>query len=433
MPTYSVRDTVHGFIPYNEWELAIINHPAFQRLRRIRQLALGEYVYPGATHTRFAHALGTMHIATSMFDAIVSRHRNYLGDKRGYNDAGLARDRQIVRLAALLHDVGHSPFSHSGEALFPIRLGSGEKYGHEEYSANIIKYVLNDTIEQHPENRNYDIKATDIATLISGEPEEPDSPALRRVIWRPIVSSQLDADRCDYLLRDALHSGTSYGRYDLDRILATISLGLTSDNDPVIAVEEGGWHAAEGLIIARYLMFTQVYYHHTRQALDQHIEEVLSLLLKNKYGTPEFPPPDANGISDYLIWDDWKVLGEVSAGQAGAHGQVIKDRNPYRSVWATPETSTFEERELATRIAANLGDIDHFVRDASKSWYQTVEDQDLLIVPDNSAEPAYGKPLSSYSTIVKDMKAVSQRRIYVKLSERDEAETRIKLFLDGEV
>ena len=126
-------------------------------------------------------------------------------------------------------------------------------------------------------------------------------------------------------------------------------------------------------------------------------------------------------------------MGEVAAGQAGAHGQVIKDRNPYRSVWATPETSTFEERELATRIAANLGDIDHFIRDASKSWYQTVEDQDLLIVPDNSAEPAYGKPLSSYSTIVKDMKAVSQRRIYVKLSERDEAETRIKLFLDGEV
>ena len=108
MPIHNVRDPVHGFIPYDDWELGIINHPAFQRLRRIRQLALTDFVYPGATHTRFEHALGTMHVATQMFDSIVLRQENYLKTQRGYDDSGLRRDRQIVKLAALLHDIGHS-------------------------------------------------------------------------------------------------------------------------------------------------------------------------------------------------------------------------------------------------------------------------------------------------------------------------------------
>ena len=314
MAQHFVRDPIHGFIGYDDWERTIIDHRAFQRLRRIRQLALTELVYPGATHTRFAHSLGTMHVATRMFDAIVDRQQHYLYSQRGYDDAGINRDRQIVRLAALLHDVGHSPFSHSGEAMFPMNTELGRQYYHEDYSAKIIDIELADVIENHDGNANYEIKASDVANLISGTVDVSSRASTRRLIWRPLITSQLDADRCDYLLRDSFHAGVSYGKYDLDRILATINLGLNDSDDPVIAIEEGGWHAAEGLIIARYSMFTQVYFHHTRQAFDHHVEQMLSFLLREEYGEPKFPLPDATGIVEYL------KVGRLESTRQGVHG-----------------------------------------------------------------------------------------------------------------
>ena len=416
-----MRDPVHGFIEYDDWEQEVLNHSAFQRLRRIRQLALTELVYPGATHTRFAHALGTMHVATRMFDAIVERQRQYLLNDRHYDDAGISRDRQIVRLAALLHDVGHSPFSHSGEALFPVNTESDRRYHHEEYSANIIESVFKDVIENHPGNANYEINSSDVAALVSGDTNTSSLASVRRLIWRPIVTSQLDADRCDYLLRDSLHTGVAYGNFDLERVLATLTLGLNVSDDPVIAIEEGGWHAAEGLIIARYSMFTQVYFHHTRLAFDHHVEQVLSKLLTEHYGEPVFPMPDQTGIHEYLTWDDWRVLGAVASGSTGLHGDAIKMRNPFRSLWHTSEIANDLDNRLFDQMMEELGNLVALTRDAAKSWY-SLGDQDLPIVPDRSLRPQRSKPLSSYSTIVRNMNPVSQRRIYVESSHRREAE-----------
>ena len=425
MPDFFIRDPVHGFIAYDDWEREIINHPAFQRLRRIRQLALTELVYPGATHTRFPHALGTMHVATRMFDAIVKRQWDYLSHDRGYDQAGISRDRQIVRLAALLHDVGHSPFSHSGEGLFPVNSEDNRRYHHEEYSASIIENIFKETIEQHQGNWNYDIKAADVADLVSGNTNLSNQSSVRRLLWRPLVTSQLDADRCDYLLRDSLHAGVSYGRYDLDRILATINLGLSESDDPVIAIEEGGWHAAEGLIIARYSMFTQVYFHHTRQALDHHVEQVLKELLGNDYDRAEFPLPDVQGLEEYLKWDDWMVLGRVARDEAGEHGEHIMNRTLYRRVYETRETPDDEEIQRFEEISARLEELVAFLGSATRPWY-SLGTQDLLIVPNDSQEPKRGRPLSEYSTIVGNMKSVEQRRIYVRPSDRDQARTRLE-------
>ena len=428
MPTFEVRDPVHGFIYYDDWEREIINHPAFQRLRRIRQLALTEFVYPGATHTRFSHALGTMDVATRMFDAIVERQQDYLRHERDYDEAGIRRDRQIVRLAALLHDVGHSPFSHSGEGLFPHSADSGRRYHHEDYSASIIEKEFKETIEGHSGNANYEIKASDVANLVSGNTDPQSLASMRRLIWRPLVTSQLDADRCDYLLRDSLFCGVSYGRYDLGRILATISLGLNESDDPVIAVEEGGWHAAEGLIIARYFMFTQVYFHHTRQALDHHVEQALSELLRNEFGVAEFPSPDDQGIEEYLMWDDWLVLGKVSKGEAGEHGDAIRERNPHRRVHETGETPNEIETRQFERILEELGELAAFEGNATRPWY-SLGTQDLLIVPNGSREPKRGSPLSHYSAIVRNMEPVAQRRLYVRPTDRPEAQSRIASIL----
>ena len=169
MAIFQVRDPVHGFIEYDDWEREVINHPAFQRLRRIRQLALADFVYPGATHTRFEHGLGTLHVATKMYDAIVAKQKHYLESQRGYDQAGLERDRRVVRFAALLHDIGHSPFSHSSENLFPFNEKDNRQYQHEDYSASIIRTILKDTIEGHYGNANYGITADDVADLITGE------------------------------------------------------------------------------------------------------------------------------------------------------------------------------------------------------------------------------------------------------------------------
>ena len=121
MKYYEIRDPVFGFIRINEWERDIIDHWVFQRLRRIRQLAWTDMVYPGATHTRFEHSLGVMHIATQMFDSIVAKDQDFLKSELGFTEYGLQRDRVLVRLASLLHDVGHAPFSHAGEGLMPTK------------------------------------------------------------------------------------------------------------------------------------------------------------------------------------------------------------------------------------------------------------------------------------------------------------------------
>src|SRR2546430_1944302 len=137
--TYELRCPVHGFIPISDWERVIIAQPAFQRLRRIRQLAWTDQVYPGAMHTRFEHSLGVMHLATRLYDSIVERSGPLLKSYYGYDAAGFHRDRVLVRFAALLHDVGHSPFSHAGEEVFPFRPVGEKRYVHEEYSAAIIR------------------------------------------------------------------------------------------------------------------------------------------------------------------------------------------------------------------------------------------------------------------------------------------------------
>ena len=112
---YDIRCPVHGFIQLNDWEMGIISEPAFQRLRRIRQLAWTDYVYPGAMHTRFEHSLGVMHTATLLYDSIVRNSREVLESDLAYDDAGFSRYKQLVRLAALLHDVGHGPFHTPGK------------------------------------------------------------------------------------------------------------------------------------------------------------------------------------------------------------------------------------------------------------------------------------------------------------------------------
>jgi uncharacterized protein len=410
---YEIRCPVHGFIAINDWEREIISQPAFQRLRRIRQLAWTDLVYPGAMHTRFEHSLGVMHVATQFYDAIVQRSGDLLKSELAYNDDGLRRDRALVRLTALLHDVGHGPFSHAAEDLFPAHTG-GKKYEHEDYSVAVIAEKLRDTIENHPACRNAGLRAEDVTALLHGS-----SAAGRSLFWRELITGQIDADRIDYLLRDSHHAGVNYGKFDWRRLLYTVEAVSGNDSGgPRLGVDEGGWHAAEALVLARYFMFTQVYFHKTRVAFDHHLYHALASMLPGS----QFPRPTGPDLDRYLEWDDWRVLGLLAAGQGDDHAQRLAQRDHFREVYHTPENPRQKDLRLLDRIREILGDLLKAEEHAEKSWYK-VGAADIPVV--SGDDGGVVKPLSAYSSVVASIKPI--RKVMLFVDEKDKAAAREKI------
>lgn len=412
-----IRDVVYGFVQLDdredEQELEIINHPFFQRLRRIKQLSMTDMVYPGAGHTRFEHSLGVMQMATELFDSITHKREatNILRDDLHINWDGIKRARKVVRLAALLHDVGHPPFSHTGESTMPFIPESPKiKYTHENYSIAIIKKYFSSIIEDNP---NYGISTDEVTALLGDTSAKP----TKNLIWKDLISGQLDADRSDYLLRDSIHLGVSYGLYDKDRLINCITIGKDSEMDgsPRMAIEYGGWHIAESLIIARYQMFSQVYYHKTRRAFDYHLGEAVKSVLENmglQNGT--YPPPDR--LDDYLDYDDWKMCGAIKAGLGGEHGKIILDRTPYHSIEESNDPPTEENLRKIDGLKdkyQKLG-IPYWVDDhANASWYKLGKD-----IPIRQKNGDKIIPLSTLSKIVSAMAAKSNIvRFYIPKEE----------------
>jgi HD superfamily phosphohydrolase len=439
---------VHGFIGMTQLEREIVDHPAFQRLRRIKQLAWTDYVYPGTSHTRFEHSLGVMHLASSLYEAVVTTSGDTLKEVFGYTDAGLARDWQIVRLAALLHDVGHPPFSHAAEHLLPMKAPESyslfqgmekttERYEHEDYSVAIIEIILKDLIEQNSCNRrNYKITTDEVTALISKR-----TPGGVSLFWKDIISGQLDADRMDYLLRDSLHAGVSYGRFDLDRIVSSVCAVRRPQEEsaePKIAIMKGGIYAAEALIVARYWMHKQVYFHKTRLACDHHLEKALGEILADSAGHPSetvyFPRPDSKEELDkYLEWDDYRVMGMLAIGKGGEHGQRLMTRNHYRLVCELEE-SDVTLADLGASIKKNdaiveaLGPLVKYVCKPNALWYKTKPASELILV-DNDGKTEIGI-LSAHSALMKSINVGYLRFVYADKSEAPAAREKFRMILE---
>lgn len=413
---YEIRDPVHGFVRLNALEWDVINHPVFQRLRRIRQLAWTEMVYPGATHTRFEHSLGVMHVASRMFDTLTRRSGEILRSDYGYDEGGLSRQRRIIRLAALLHDLGHGPFSHAAEELLPLDPDTSTPYEHEDYSAATLQHCMGDLIENHRESSANGIHVKDVLDLF-----QTPAKAAGAVVWKSLVAGQMDADRMDYLLRDAHHAGVQYGRYDLDRLVNTLRLCLDPETgDHHVGVSEDGLHAVEGLLIARFMMFTQLYFHKTRTIYDYHLVECVRKLLTKTDGV--FPPPAE--IGNYLEWDDWRVLGLISQGTAGEHGEIIRSREHYRMVFTTGEIVTDVEMSAVEELAQELAPYGCVVRDAEKSWYKSGSEE--IRVWRSSGGPERSVALQELSPVVDGLTNVNQRRLYVPARHRQDAEAVVR-------
>jgi HD superfamily phosphohydrolase len=435
MSPYDTRDIIHGFISYDDWEREIINHPIFQRLRRVKQLSLTDMVYPGANHTRFEHSLGVMKLATLLYDTIVRKREKFLKDELRFDDAGLKRDRRIVRFAALLHDIGHSPFSHAGEELMPFipeghpkyTKEKGAKFSHEDYSIAIIKTFFKDIIENHKENDNYDLKVEDITALLGDESVK----VKRSHVWKNLISSQLDADRADYLIRDSLHMGVRYGMYDMDRLINTMNLAI-SEMGTNLVVEEGGWHVAESLVICRYQMFAQVYFHRTRRAYDHHLEKAMkNILLNSADRSGYFPPPvDVDNLQKYLHFDDWTMGGLFKEGLGGEQGNIILNRNHDKCVYETGEVPSERELTEIKDVYDKFQTEISFDDSAEKSWYKTGK-EDILILYGFGDKEENLRPLSTISSIVKSMQPIKQKRIYVKSESKEHVKAKINEFLRG--
>lgn len=230
--TKVLKDPVHSYI-HIHYEVIwnCLDSKEFQRLRRIRQLGGDFQVYPTAEHSRFSHSLGVYEIVRRM----VTEVKSLCVELTEY-------EKVCVMLAGLLHDVGHGPFSHAFEHV--------TNHSHEEYTAKIIlgntelNAILRAVSEKLPQ---------DIVSIIQHTHEND--------ILNQIVSGQLDADRMDYLLRDSYFTATSYGQFDLERILRTMRVRKTAEGRKVIVVKYTGIHSVEDYIMARYQMYWQVYYH----------------------------------------------------------------------------------------------------------------------------------------------------------------------------
>lgn len=410
---HEIRDPIHGFIEFSDFEKDVIAHPAFQRLRRIKQLALTEMVYPAATHTRFEHSLGVMHVANMMFNTIRSYedNSNILRDKFGYEEIGLDREQTVIRMAALLHDVGHSPFSHAGEDLFPIKSGN-KRYSHEDYTVELIKGPLRSKIEKNRDNQaNFRISADEIAQVIEGDPKVGAS----RLFWRSIISSQLDADRADYLLRDSYHIGVKYGIYDLARILGTISIGTHPEtDDPVIGISEDGWQNAEAMILARYQIYSQVIFHDVRRSYDI----MLEYALKNIIG--EYPPPTE--IDNFLKFDDYCVWADILRSD-NYWCKSIRLRNHLKCVYKIESLSDNRESNLQ-RVFKTLKakKIEYYEDNPEKTWYDLDPNAGIMVIDMDGR----AKPLSHYSHIMSLLGNAKFTRVYVKSEQFEEAKRLVK-------
>lgn len=239
-----IRDPVHGYIKITEVERAVIDSPFVQRLRRIHQLAGAYMVYPGAVHTRFDHVLGAMHVAGLMAESIAN---NIHLDKTKIQD---------IRLAALLHDVGHGPFSH----LFEEVLAEKTNLTHEDISQKIVlKSNIRDVLEKHG------ISSRKISDLCVGKLNKPP-------YMNEIVAGGLSADIMDYLLRDSYFTGVEYGKVDIHRIIDSIDIVNNH-----LALNQAALYAFEAILIARYEMFKAVYFHRTVRASELMLVHSMSL------------------------------------------------------------------------------------------------------------------------------------------------------------
>jgi len=486
-----IRDNVHGSIDVTALEDAIIAHPAVQRLRRLRQLAFLNYVFPGASHSRFEHSLGVMHLAGSTWD------------KLGLNQARLARSagridefariegtpvgssplihgllqptfasirgifesdtiRQALRIAGLAHDLGHPPFSHSGECFLPtwqavlesnvdipeflqaylrakidglLQVGRDpniERVPHEILTLLILDGVLREV--QKDSSLNPRIDPQDVASILDPKIPPVEGSEIHRAgvshLCHELISGELDVDRMDYLLRDSRECGVVYGLFDSHRILDCLTFYHSPEDGRMhVAIRLSGLAAFEDYLRARNSMYLQVYFHKTAVAADAMIRHLARHLegWTLPASTREFLEIDDSNMEGLLLRTA-RNLADPKESLEFFHRLVrnlIRDRQLWKRVYEVASTS---------RAPASAKTLEQVRTILSRSGYRTEEisttgsltrfrkrevDQPsrnyLRLIKSDERQVPRVVPIEDYSQLISENVVREIRRFYVEV------------------
>jgi uncharacterized protein len=370
-----IRDVIHGSISIDASERPILDSRYFQRLRQIQQLGFGEYSFPSATHNRYIHSLGAMHTAGRALDTLFSQQRDSVLRSKAF-----ARFRAVTRLAALLHDIGHGPLSHTTEFAMPDvqqlavpgSKAQGRKATHEDYTLKIIlDSGLTPLLERAGSEHGF--RAIHVAALIEPEIQIEDDFFLEwmdgeRVDFRPVlkqlISSELDADRMDYLRRDSLHAGVSYGHFDSDWLLGNLSWHVQGGKC-FLALQHRALYAFEDFLISRYHMFLMVYFHYKSVVYDA--------MLAKYFESPDCDYSLPADIERYCESNDASLYAHLAASR-NEWARRITEKRSYRMLMelhsGIPNTkiAAQEQKRLLTRTQRELETQDiHYLLQTSTS------------------------------------------------------------------
>jgi len=336
-----VKDPVHGYIKLYDHERQIINTQAFQRLRRIKQTYSAHYVYPGATHTRFSHSLGVMHVSgmfvNTLLEPLIHNKEITIQEAQRY--------LFLVRLWGLTHDIGHGPFSHTFDDAILEELGRD----HESMSFKILDedQELSDVFEKRI-TKDFDIKVHDVAELMTKSREE----------WEPkkrlgksahydsafyhILLGTYSSDIIDYLLRDSLFTGAGYGSFDWERLLYCSRLYKNT-----VALDKKAEDCLYAFLLARLFMFDTVYYHRTSRAFDKIVETFLKKT-REKIDYKNL----VQDVRSYIQLDEESILHDPRVCDIEECNNLMQRTNPYRLIF--PEKKITLSRDQPGRGIAEL-------------------------------------------------------------------------------
>jgi uncharacterized protein len=431
-----IRDPIHGTLELSDGEVAVLDSRAYQRLRAIKQLGFSEFSFPGATHNRYLHSIGVAHLAGQAFDHIF---RKWHFTRPEVND----RLRAVVRLAALLHDIGHGPLSHTTEEVMPkaaalnIRAyqnlrrdlsfspakerdgNTDRQANHEDYT---IKFITDSSLTETLRRCFPDLTPLHIACLVDKTLAAPDDFFVDggldfRTILSQIVSSELDVDRLDYLERDAYFCGTNYGRVELNWLLANLAAHVVG-NQVHLALNRRALYTFDDFLLARHHMHLMVYFHHKSIIY----EELLNRYLTSPDCTFQLPADIEAyiGCTDYALYQHLETVHNPWARR-------IADRKPYRMLFEL-HSSSATERPLKMKTALENSGIEviHSSSQARLSKYHTASPEErafTIYVVDEYDRQSDPFPLEEGTQIFARYEEIrSIDRLYVPPEKYNEAE-----------
>src|SRR5436190_14883025 len=307
-----IKDPIHGYIRVNETERTVLDTRPVQRLRRLRQLAGSEFVYPAANHTRFEHVLGAMHLAGALSE-VLPTHLD-------------AHDQEQMRLAALLHDIGHGPFSHVFEPLMVRHL----KKTHEDF----VPWIVNET-EVADKLDQAGFNPHRVGLLAVGSLRDNKRPYLDQ-----IISSSVDIDKMDFIVRDSFHTGAGYGSVDVHRLLYTMD--VINGN---LSVDGAAVATLESFLLARFESFRTIYFHKASRAVQIMIVKALEAA-RDDLHLLDFDSPE-----DFLKLDDYKVWTELK--ECKKSRSIMQDLETRRLLKCAYEHTIFSPEEKLSDMISN--------------------------------------------------------------------------------